>query len=497
MPQSSLRRRMRPEDAMFLYLERREMPLHIGSVNILDGPFPESGERLIEERLSEIPRYRQRAMFAPFNLVHPAWEFDPDFDIRCHLRRVQIDSPGTDEQLSELSGRIFTPLMDRNKPLWDLTIVDGLEGGRSALISRVHHCLVDGVSGTGLTSILLDTSPNPRRGRRQKFAPPALPGSARLLVEGLAMAWTEAAERAVDAQAKVLRIARAFVDQDGQDRLNTLLSIAPELLLPAARLPFNRPCSGIREHRWTAVPFSEGRAIRSALGGTVNDVVLSAVGGAVARYVEAHREPLAGRFVRIMVPVSLRTEDPCGDTGNQVSMLPLGIPLDIADPVQRLRTVTARTASLKSARVADLIALFATWAGFTPPLLQHSIGALPFLSPPSPWINLVCTNVPGPMIPLYAAGREVVTYYPHVPVGNDLGLGVAVLSYNQNLYFGITSDAQAVPDAALFRDLLLESWNGLRAAAGVAQQPAPPVPPRAPAQPPAGLRAHRKSAAAV
>ncbi len=464
-----LRRRMRSEDAMFLYLERREMPLHIGSVFTLDGPFPEGGELILEERLPEIPRYLQRLIFTPFNLTHPAWEFDPEFDIRNHVRRLRIDPPGTDQQLSELSGRIFTPLMDRNKPLWDLTIVDGLEGGRSALISRVHHCLVDGVSATGLMSLLLDTTPIPRRQERSPLEAPPLPGAGELLVESLAMGWPALVERAVEAHVKFVKVAQGLMDKTG---LRTLLSVAPELLRPVEWLPFNRPCCGVREHCWTTFAFAEARAIRAKLGGTINDVVLAAVAGAVARYVTAHRESTQGRFVRIMVPVSLRTEDPRGDTGNLVSMLPLSVPLDIENPVARLHAVAARSAALKGARVADLIALFATCAGAAPALLQSGFGALPFMSLPSPLINMVCTNVPGPMIPLYSGGRQVEMYYPHVPVGNNVGLGVAILSYNKNLHLGITSDVQAAPDGQLFRDYLAESFSELRAAAGVA--PAPP-----------------------
>src|SRR5689334_18338659 len=145
MSQSEPRRRMRGSDAMFLYFEKKEMPLHIGSVAILDGPFDEESETALAARLPEIPRYRQRVMFAPMNLTHPSWEYDPDFNIRNHIRRVRLDPPGTEDQLSKLAGKIFTPLMDRNRPLWDLTVVDGLQGGRSALVLRVHHCIVDGV----------------------------------------------------------------------------------------------------------------------------------------------------------------------------------------------------------------------------------------------------------------------------------------------------------------------------------------------------------------
>jgi diacylglycerol O-acyltransferase len=466
MAQAELRRRMRSADAMFLYFEKRAMPLHIGSVAILDGRFDAECERMVESRLPEIPRYRQRVMFPPFNLTHPAWEFDPDFDIRNHIRHVRLPAPGDEHQLSELSGRVFTDLMDRSKPLWDLTVVDGLQQSRSALIARVHHCLVDGVSGVGLMKIMFDTSRTPRAVEPRPYHPPPLPEPAQLLVEGLAGLWSDSVERLLGAQLAVMRFAQGLLADDAGKSLATLLSLAPELLRPAERLPFNGPCSGVRGHCWTTFSFAEARMIRAALGGTINDVALTAVAGAVSRYVLAHREPVKGRFVRIMVPVNLRTDDARGP-GNEISMLPMSIPLDIKDPAGLMKEVTARSLAMKSARVADLIALIGSWLGWTPPMMQNSLGALPFLPQPVLLLNMVCTNVPGPMTPLYVNGRELLTYYPHVPIGSDIGIGVAIHSYNQKLHFGITYDGQAAPDGELFRDLIVESYEELRAAAGV------------------------------
>jgi diacylglycerol O-acyltransferase / wax synthase len=491
MPQEALRRRMRGADAIFVYFERKEMPLHIGSVAVLDGDFPQECERLIEARLPEIPRYRQRLMFRPMNIAHPSWEFDPEFDIRNHIRRVRLEPPGSDAQLSALSGQIFTPLMDRNRPLWDLTVIDGLEGGRSALVSRVHHCMVDGVSGIALMNIMFDASKAPRPVRAVPYDPPPLPDSGQLFVEGLASGWADAAERLIDMQIGFLRIAQAFVGDAPMASLKSLATVMPELMRPTERLPFNGPCSGVRGHCWTTFSFAETRAIRSALGGTINDVALAAVTGAVTRYVLAHREPVKGRFIRYMVPVNLRTEDPRGSTGNEVSMLPLSVPLDILDPVERMKAITVRSMAMKTARVADMVALIGAWLGWTPPVFQTSLAALPFLPQPVPIINMVCTNVPGPMIPLYANGRELLTYYPHVPCGSDVGIGVAIQSYNQKLHYGVTYDMQAAPDGDLFRDFLVESYEELRSAAGVA--PLEITTERArPARPPVeDLRAHR------
>jgi WS/DGAT/MGAT family acyltransferase len=443
------------------------MPLHIGSVAVLDGPFDQESESLLAARLHEIPRYRQRVMFPPLNLAHPCWEDDPEFDIRNHITRIKLDPPGDDRQLSDLSGRIFTPLMDRNRPLWDLTVVDGLEGGRAALICRVHHCMVDGVSGIALVNSMFDPTPEPRRVVPQPYNPPPLPDARQMIVEGLAALWPESVERLIGANLTLLRMAQAFTGDASKASVRSLVASAPELLRPTERLPFNSACSGVRGHCWTAYPFAEARAIKATLGGTINDVVLTAVAGAVSRYVTAHREPVNGRFVRLMVPVNLRSDDPHGGVGNEISMLPLSLPLDIADPAERMRVVTMRSAALKNARISDVIALIGTWLGWIPPNLQSSLASLPFMPQPAMIVNMVCTNVPGPMIPLYANGHEVLTYYPHVPCGAEVGISVAVSSYNKNLYYGVTYDAQAAPDGELFRDFLIESYEELRSAAGI------------------------------
>jgi hypothetical protein len=249
--------------------------------------------------------------------------------------------------------------------------------------------------------------------------------------------------------------------------MRALAGTLPELLRPTDRLPFNRPCSGVRGHCWTSSAFAEARAIKTALGGTINDVVMTVVAGAVSRYVRAHREPVKGRLVRFMVPVNLRTEDPQAAAGNEISMLPLSLPLDVDDPVERLRVVAMRSAAMKAARIADVVHLIGTWLGWTPPAVQENLAALPFLPQPVLIVNMVCTNVPGPMFPLYANGRQLLTYYPHVPCGSDVGISVAISSYNQKLYYGVTYDLQAAPDGELFRDFLVEAYEELRDAAGI------------------------------
>lgn len=467
---------MTGSDAMFLYFERKEMPLHIGSVVILDGPFDEASEQLLAARLPEIPRYRQRVVFSPLNLTHPCWEYDPDFDIRNHIRHVRLDPPGGEKQLVDLSGQVFTSLMDRNRPLWDLTVVDGLEQGRSALILRVHHSMMDGISGIALVKVLFDTTREPRRIEPAPFDPPPLPEPRQVLVEGLAAAWSDMAARLLGAQISALRLFQSYVAESPGPSLRGLLETMPELLRPAERLPFNQPCSGVRGHCWTTCSFAEVRAIRAALGGTINDVVLTTAAGAISRYVAAHREPLDKRFARLLVPVNLRAGEDRHGAGNEISMLPLSVPLDVPDPVERMRVITARSNAMKAAHIADVVSLIGTSLGWVPPNLQQTLAGMPFLPQPFLMFNMVCTNVPGPMIPLYANGREVLAYYPHVPCGSDVGIGIAVSSYHRNLHFGVTYDCQAAPDGELFRDFLVESYEELRSAAGVRPIAAVPQP---------------------
>lgn len=457
--------RLTSEDAVFLYLETKEMPLHIGSVSIFDGPIPfEACMDYIESRLPLIPRYRQRIVVPPFNIGHPTWESDPDFDIRNHVHHVVLRR-GTEAALREFAGRLFGQIMDRNRPLWDMTVVDGLSGGRSALISRVHHCLVDGVSGVGLINILLDPQLQAQNGHKLK-APhaPQLPGPTTALANALVSSYSEMVERILSAQSAALNVTQALMSDQALHGWSQLSRLVPELLSPVERLPFNQPCVGERRVAWSEVSIPEVCAIRQACGGTLNDVVLTTVTGAVRRYAELHGSPVKNRLLRLMVPVNIRRNGDHNGLGNQVSMLPVSIPLDIRDPVKLLDAVRQRTEAMKTARVADLLHLFATWMGTTPVPLQALMGPLASLLPVPPF-NMVCTNVPGPPVPLYALGRKMVTFYPYVPIGNDMGVGCAIQSYNQVLYFGLTADTAAAPDVARLKRFLDQSFEELRAAA--------------------------------
>lgn len=459
--------RLTAEDAVFLYFEQEHLPLHIGSVSTFDGAI--AFDELVEyvaSRLPLIPRYRQRLVTPPLNVGHPTWEADPDFDVRNHVFHERLKR-GTERELRELAGRVFSQMMDRTRPLWDLTLVDGLRGGRCGLIARVHHCLVDGVSGAGLMNVMLNAGQDSATPTGHKeFAARPLPGPETSLVDALASAWTETVERVLAAQSAALNVAQALISDRAAHGFSQLARLGPELLTPVEPLSFNRQLAGPRKVAWSEISIAEVKAIRQAWGGTLNDVVLTVLTLALRRYAALHRLRLKGRLVRIMVPVSLRRPEEGQGYGNRVSLLPVSLPLDIANPRRLLRTVREQTEELKNTHVAELIGLAASWMGTTPAPIQAMLGPMAAMLPMPPF-NLVCTNVPGPQFPLYALGRRMLTYYPYVPTGSEMGVNCAIQSYDGMLYIGLTGDVAAAPDLDRLKKFLDQAFADLRKQSGV------------------------------
>lgn len=446
--------------------------MHIGSVSLFAGEIPFADfVAMLDAKMHLLPRYQQIVTPDPFNLGHPTWEDDPQFDIRNHIFKVQIEAPGNEEQLIELAGRIFTPLMDRRKPLWDIYLVYGLEGDNTAMIARVHHCMVDGMSGVELLKMILDISPQPAPPPPRPAAPvrDPQPDPTRRLFDALLGSMNEGLNRWMEFQHGLLNLTQALTNQTVRASMQQISGEMPRLATPATPLPFNAPLSGERRLVWNTFSFAEARAIRAALGGTVNDVVLTALSGAVSRYAAAHGQPLAGRNLRVMVPVSLRQEEQRGALGNLVSVLPVEIPLDLHDPRERFRYINQKTGAMKAGRVAEGLNLFSAMMGILPAPLQSLVGALSTANLPFAAFNMVSTNVPGPQVPMYAMGHRMIAYYPYVPVGFGIGCGCAIMSYDQHLYFGLTADLQAMPDVERLRELLSESFYELRKVAGVAE----------------------------
>jgi diacylglycerol O-acyltransferase len=276
----------------------------------------------------------------------------------------------------------------------------------------------------------------------------------------------------VAAEAGLLSLADGLLSDRGKGALQELATLLPELLQPPERFPFNKPCSGDRKFCWTEVDFSQVQAIRAALGGKVNDCILSVVVRAISRYIRLHGEKVSGRFLRVVCPVNLRGDEQGESLGNRITFLPVVLPLDVRDPVEMLRAVSARMEIMKSVRAAELIAIGASFLGTTPAPVQELFWrGLPMVPLPLPLLNIICTNVPGSPTPLYTVGRRLLASYPHVPTGYELGLGVAVQSYDGKLFFGLTADAHVAPDVARLREYIQVCFRDLCKAAGVKMAP--------------------------
>ena len=468
-------------DAAFLYLERKEIPLHIACVSIFEGviPFDEFVANL-ESKLHLIPRYRQIAVSPPFHIGYPAWEWYPEFDITEHIFRVRLEPPGGEAELEELAGRILSQVMDRRRPLWDIHVVEGLKGGRSALIPRVHHALADGISGAALLKIIFDSTPEGSRASRKapRFHPPAPPPPEDSFPNAIASAVHSSLEGLLAAEANLLGLAQALCTEKTREALQGLVTLLPELAASVERLPFNKPCTGERKFCWADFSFADVQAIRTAAGTTINDVFLTVAARAIARYVKYHGQSVDHRFVRVVCPFSFRRDESADRLGNQISFIPVALPMDVKDPVALLKAVALRTEIMKRARAADLVSLAANWLGAAPPLLQALFWqTIPLVPLPMPLFNIICTNVPGSPTPLYSVGKRMIASYPQVPTGYELGIGCAAQSYDGHFSFGLTADTHAAPDVKRLRDYIRVSFEELCLASGVKTSP-----PRKPAR---------------
>jgi WS/DGAT/MGAT family acyltransferase len=468
-----LRQRLSGADAAFLYLERKEIPLHIACVCTFEEAIPfEEFVATIDSKLHLLPRYRQIAVSPPFDIGYPNWEYDRHFDIRRHIIRTTVNAPGDEAALEELAGRIFSTVMNRDKPLWEVYVIEGLQDGRGALIAKVHHALADGIAGASLLRIMLDpTAEGSHAIHKPHFHEPA-PAKEPSLSDAIASAIHSSLQNLLAAEAGLLDLAQGLWNERTQQGLQGLVPLLPEIATPVQRLPFNKPCGSERKFCWAEFDFADVKAIRNSIGGTVNDVILTVVTRAVAQYVKLHGESIAGRLVRMVCPVSLRKDEQGDSLGNQISFLPLTLPLHAADPIEHFKAIALRSAIMKSVRAAELVGIAASWLGAAPPPAQAFFWwGIPLVPLPAPLLNMICTNVPGSPTPLYCVGRRMLSSYPHVPTGYELGVGIAVQSYNGKMCFGLTADAVVVADVQRLRDFIRTSWDELCHAAGVRKAP--------------------------
>lgn len=454
-------------DALFLYLEREGAPLNIASVSVFEGEIPlEEYIQFIESKLPLIPRYYQKVITPPLNTGLPSWEYDANFDVRNHVRELTLKR-GTEAELKSVAGKILGQLMNRQLPLWDFTLIRGLKGRHTGVIARVHHCLADGVAGVGLMNVIMDQNPQapPLPKRRVRFRlPRRRQDPVTSLVDGLVSSYSNFVERTLTAQADLLTIAQKILARsDSAVGKGELGRYFPELLLPTERLSFNVPCRGPQKYVCAEMPLPEIKKIKEKCGATVNDVVLAMVTTAIRRYSESHGDAIKGKMLRMMVPVNLRNGH-ASELGNRVSLLPLTVPLDIRSPRKLIFAVHRRMEFLKRAPIAEFFSLAGNLVGATATALQAMAGPIAGTLPLTIF-NLVCTNVPGPQVALYLMGHKMLHWYPYVPVGGEMAVNCAILTYNGRAYFGFTGDAHAAPDLAQLEKLLRLSIEEFRALA--------------------------------
>lgn len=441
--------RMNPLDASFLAIEDDNNPMHIGNVSIFEGPAPKYGDvvRMVASKLPLVPRYRQKVRMVPFQLGRPVWVDDPHFQILYHIRHTAVPSPGTDDQLRNLAGRVFAQNLDRSKPLWEMWIVEGLQGGRWGFISKVHHSMVDGVSGTDLMTVLLDQSATVEEPVIEPFHPSREPSTLEVLADMLMDRVVQPVQalRGLPAVARsplpggmslgdVGRSARAYVG-----------------MVTNRTADLNGPIGPHRRWSWAKSSLADVKTIRASLPGTVNDVVLAVITRGFRDLLLSRGDEVEGRVVRTLVPVSVRSEQEKGTFNNRVSGMFPGLPVGIDDPVERLADIQRQMTGLKESKSAAGADTIMQMAGFAPPMLL-AMGTRLAARMPQRTLNTITTNVPGPRFPLYIAGRQMLEAYPFVPIEGNVRIAIAIFSYMGGLNYGITGDYDSTSDIKVLAD---------------------------------------------
>lgn len=451
-------------DASFLHLERLETPMHVGALSVFDGaPFFDPDGRfrltdvrsLVASRLHLIPRFRRRIMDVPLAQGRPVWVDDDRFDITYHVRLTALPAPGSREQLLTLCARVQAQLLDRSRPLWELWFVEGLAGGHVALIQKTHHALVDGVSGVDVATVLLDFTPKPTAIDPPPWVPGPRPAASRLLSDSVRERVTQPAEMVRSARA-ALRGPRRAASQVG--RMARSMSSMVDRNLVAPKTSLHATVGRLRQLETVRVPLDDVKAVRAALGGTVNDVMLAGVSGGLRRLFESRGDDLDGLTVRVMCPVSVRDDSEHLQLGNRVSGMFVSLPVGDPDPLTRLEAIRETTADLKEREQAVGAAFLVDLTEYAAPTL---LGLAARVAHRQPFFNLIVTNVPGPQTPLYCMGARMLEVYPIVPLSGNLSVVVGILSYCGELHFGLFADPEACPDLPVFAGALEDAFSEL------------------------------------
>jgi diacylglycerol O-acyltransferase / wax synthase len=483
-------------DASFLYMESPTTFGHVSSLILFDpgeteGATYEATRALFAERLHLLDPMRRKLVPVPFDLDHPYWIEDPDLDLDFHIRQTAVPPPGTDEQLAELVSRLIARPLDRSRPLWELYVIYGLADGRIAQLTKIHHAAIDGVGGAQLLANILDLEPDaPPREPAPLPDPEPVPSQEQMLLRGLTSLATRPYKQgrlAVRTLRELPQIGRAFdwtgvakalpepvlqlLGQDprrAEDQPIDLVSQTGGLTVPSTR--FNNKIGPHRRFAFTTVPLDEVKAVKTALGVTVNDVVLGMCAGALRAYLDEKSE-LPEESLRCMIPVSVRTEDEALTYGNRVSGMLAALATDVADPVTRLKVIHEETKRAKESLGALPADLLTDVAEFAPPAIfaraSRVMARTALANRIDPPFNVIISNVPGPQFPLYAGGAEMLSYIPVSAVADTQGLNMTIMSYNGRCDFGLVACRDAVPDLWHLCRLLEDALEELKEIAGV------------------------------
>jgi diacylglycerol O-acyltransferase / wax synthase len=437
--------RLSAVDASFLAQEGPNTHMHVGAVTIFEGPPPtyEDFTNHLRSRLHLVPRYRQRLAVPPLETGRPLWVDDPSFNLEYHVRHTALPSPGSDEQLRALAARIHSQQLDRSKPLWEMWIVQGLADGRFALISKTHHALVDGISGVDLATVLLDLTPVPQQAPHEgePWVPRSEPSPAELAVRGIRglvrtpFSLTARAVEAATHPTSAVEATREAVEGVGE--------VVWAGLNPAPETPLNVDIGPHRRLVFVRHRLDDFKTVKNTFGGTVNDVVLTVVAGALQKWLRSRGVRTEGLELRALVPVSLRSQDEHHQLGNRLAAMRGPLPVYIEDPVARLRVVRQAMGDLKDSKQAVGAEVLAGVQSFAPPTILAQASRLNFSTR---LFNLIVTNVPGPQFPLYVLGRKLEDLYPIAFLPRRHALAVAIMSYDGQMDFGLLADYDAVPD---------------------------------------------------
>ena len=449
--------RLSPLDVSFLYMETPTTAMHVGGVAILEPPAGGFDyDRLVElitQRIALVPRYRQKVKWIPGRIANPVWVDDEDFDVTYHVRRSALPKPGDDGQLRELVARLQSRQLDRNRPLWEIYLVEGLEGGRVGIITKTHHAMVDGVSAVDIGTVILDLTPEPRECPADGWVPRHEPNAAALVV-GAVTDLVRRPTQAIDTARTAVVDARSTVGK-AATVASAVLSSVVSMARPAPSSPLNVTIGQQRRFAMAATDLDDYKRVRKVHGGTVNDVVLVTVAGALRAWLLTRGESvIPTTTIRAMVPVSVRSEGE--QMGNRVSSYFVDLPVGENNPVMRLHQVSVAMRGHKDSGQSVGADALVQMAGFAPPTI-HSLGARAASGFTRRLFNLVVTNVPGPQFPLYAAGARMLSMYPVVPLAKGQAVSCGLTSYNGGVFYGLNADRDAMPDIDVLAGLIEES----------------------------------------